>query len=236
MILKHLKKTTPVLLLMSSHLLIAANDTIVKANRFIPKNYKENYTADEYIYTIQEPGFLLALKIWFKELILSLLNNVGVGMNTDAFKYLKLVFYFLIFVAAVYIIVRMFFYKEGNWIFRKNKHQNNLTYENEVEIIETANFKTLIEKAIKKEDYRLAVKFNYLWILQKLAENKIIELSNLKTNADYQLETEETPYAKEFNSISYYYNYIWYGEFMIDKTAYEKIEATYNELLNNIKS
>ena len=130
----------------------------------------------------------------------------------------------------------MFFYKEGAWIFRKSKSQNNLTYQNEVEIIEMANFEELIKKATQLEDYRLAVKYGYFWVLQKFAEKEIIELSNLKTNADYQLETEDTPYQQPFKSISYYYNYIWYGEFIIDKTAYDKVEAIYKELLNNIKS
>ena len=233
MIAKNLKNIFAIAMLLLCNILLAANDTIQKAQRAIPENFKEAYTSKDYVYN-SDPTFIESFKLWLNQLIYSFFKNFGI--TNKGIYYTKLGFYFLIASAAIYIIARMFFYKEGAWIFRKSKSQNNLTYQNEVEIIEMANFEELIKKATQQEDYRLAVKYGYFWVLQKFAEKEIIELSNLKTNADYQLETEDTPYQQAFKSISYYYNYIWYGEFIIDKTAYDKVEAIYKELLNNIKS
>lgn len=212
----------------------ATNDTITKVNRSIPKNYKENYTGKEYNYTEQDPTFLEKFKLWLSEMLYNLLKDYKI--NNNSIYYLKMSFYFFVIIVAVYVIAKMFFYKEGNWFFRKKQENNNLTYQNEVEIIETANFELLIKKATQQEDYRLAVKYGYFWILQKLSEKEIIELSNLKTNADYQLEIHNTNYSQQFKIVSYYYNYIWYGKFAIDKIAYQKVENIYSELLNNLNT
>lgn len=229
--MRFINKPINLILLMFVSVVKATNDSIVKVSRKIPENYKEAYTSSDYNYQEQEPSFWLEFKLWLAQLIYNLYKKLGLG-GTSIY-YTKLVFYTLIIIGAIYIIARMIFYKEGTWLFRK-KQNNNLTYQNEVEEIESANFDILVKEALAQTNYRLAVKYYYLWVLQKLSEKEIIELSNLKTNADYQLETEDTSYNTHFKSVSYYYNYIWYGEFVIDQEAYQKIEISYQQLLKDL--
>ncbi|NIJ44200.1 flagellar biogenesis protein FliO [Wenyingzhuangia heitensis] len=230
--MKITQRITTLFLFVCVFVMKAANDTIVRVERKIPDNYKEAFTSKDYIYQDQEPPFFLKLKMWLAQFLYSIYNLLGI--NSKEFYYVKLVFYTLIIIAAIYIIARMIFYKEGNWIFKKSKN-NSLTYQTEIEEIELSDFNLLVKESVDNNNYRLAVKYYYLWVLQKLSEQEIIELSNLKTNSDYQLETENTPYFQNFKSVSYYYNYIWYGEFMIDKEAFEKIESSYQQLLNQLK-
>lgn len=207
-------------------------NAVKKGTRKIPENYKEEYTSSDYQYQEQEPSFLITFKEWLRELLHNLFKDIGVTKN--GVYYTKLIFYIIIAIAAIYIIARMFFYKEGNWLFKKTASKS-INYQTEVEEIELANFSKLIKKELDNTNYRLAVKYYYLWILQKFSEKEIIELSNLKTNADYQLEVDTSPYQHQFKDTSYYYNYIWYGEFFIDREAYQKIEPLFKKLLNDIK-
>lgn len=208
----------------------AYKNTEKKARQF-PENYKNNYQSKDYIYEKQEPSWLLEFKMWLAQKIQSFFSYIHYDKG---FYHLKLLFYVLIASLAIYIIARIVFYKEGNWIFKKGNSKETLTYQDDVETIEVSNFEAMIQKALKKENYRLAVKFFYLWTLQKLAKKEVIELSNLKTNIDYQQELEGNKLFNNFRKVSYYYTYVWYGEFAIDKAAFDKIANTYQQFLKEI--
>ncbi len=201
-------------------------------NRAFPLHYKEAYTSKKYVYEKQAPSVIDHLKEWLVNLIFKLFKNMGVP--SEKLKHLPIIFYTLIAAISVYIIVKIVLKNEGQWIFKKKKHNNTLVYDTEVETIENANFNTLVRTAITNENYRLAVKYYYLWILQKLSEQQLIELNNLKTTTDYQLELESTKYATDFKPLAYYYNHIWYGEFTINSKTFETVKTKYVNLLNTI--
>lgn len=201
--------------------------------KFLPKNYKDQYQTKAYIYTEQDPGFLEIITQKIGAWLLKLLMRLGA--NQHSIQNLKLVFYFVVGGIAIYIIAKIFLQKEGQWIFKKSTSSNTLVYDTEVDIIETTNFKNLTETAITKQKYRLATKYFYLWVLQKLAEKEQIELSNLKNNSDYQTELEGSSFFKPFKNISYYYNYVWYGKFEIDEDMFLKISPFFHELLKKIE-
>lgn len=214
--------------------MFGSNNTLAsveKVSRQIPENYKENYTDKEYIYEKNDPSWLVEFKIWLVQKLMSFFKYINYNQG---FHHLKILFYVLIATVAIYVIAKILFYKEGTWIFKKKHTDSSITYQDDVETIEISNFELMVEKALQKDDYRLAVKFFYLWSLQKLAKKEVIELSNLKTNIDYQLELEETSFYKQFQNISYYYTYVWYGEFDIDKDSFDKIAVKYEQFLKEI--
>lgn len=216
--------------------LFALNDSIPKMEkiaRVIPKNFKENYLGKEYVYQKQDPSWLLEFKMWLAQKLLSFFSYINYDKG---FYHLKILFYVLITLLAIYIIARMIFYKEGTWIFKQKRDNNTLVYKDDIETIEVSNFELLIEKALSENNYRLAVRFFYLWTLQKLAKKEVIELSNIKTNADYQLELEGTPLYDSFHQLSYYYTYVWYGEFTIDQLSFDTIANNYQQFLKEIAS
>ncbi|MGY5351814.1 hypothetical protein ACXGQW_04505 [Wenyingzhuangia sp. IMCC45533] len=202
------------------------------SERTFPERYKDNYTSKDYVYEVQEPSFMIQLKKWLLDALIRLLNNIGV--SSPNLKYFSTFFYIVIALIAIYIIVKMILKNESQWIFRKKRKDNSLIYETEIENIEKANFSELVRSSVTNKDFRLATKYYYLWVLQKLSERGLIELNNLKTNADYQLEIEDSQHITLFKSVSYYYNYVWYGEFAIDETSFDKIKETYAQLLKDL--
>ena len=222
-----------ILLLVCTKVLAAVKESFYQySDKMIPLDYKSYYDSKDYIYKKQDPSFIQNLKEWVLELLNRILRNVGVDSKNS--EYIALVFYVLIAAIAVYVIAKMFLQQDGQWVFKRKKDVQTLIYDTEVAAIETADFEELISQALLDNEYRLSVKYYYLWVLQKLSEQELIILNNLKTNADYQLEIKDTEYVEIFKRVSYYYNYVWYGEFNIDVVAFNSIQEIYTTFLKDL--
>lgn len=88
-----------------------------------------------------------------------------------------------------------------------------------------------IQKAVATGNYRLAVRYLYLQLLQRLSANGAIQLSADKTNSDYIREIAMQPYKEEVKTLTQYYEYVWYGQYAPGKAAYEKIEQRFKQVL-----
>jgi hypothetical protein len=125
---------------------------------------------------------------------------------------------------------------EGSWVFGKSSDKNIIPVTDIENNIHITNFKSLIEEAEKNNNYRLAIRYYYLWLLKSLTENEIIEYDVEKTNSDYKNEITSKNIKEEFSYTSYLYNYIWYGEFNVDETQFNKAKHAFINFLKAIKA
>jgi hypothetical protein len=95
------------------------------------------------------------------------------------------------------------------------------------------DFSKLISMALANKNYRLAIRYQYLQLLQKMSLKGIIEFTPDKTNHEYVTELAGKSYKKDFAAITLQYEYAWYGEFEIDEHTYEKVQQVFKKL-NNI--
>ena len=93
------------------------------------------------------------------------------------------------------------------------------------------DFYSSITKAKKENNWRLATRYYYLWLLKSFSDKDIIEWDIEKTNADYLNEISNLELKKEFQFLSYVYEYSWYGEFDLTKTDFERTETTFQKLI-----
>lgn len=203
----------------------------------IPEDFRENYTDEAYDYSTKEPGWWFYFKQRLLHWVISLLRAVNPAANVGTvWYYIKNGLLFLVILAAVYYICKFLFYKDGQWIFKRRLEQEeDINFEENIEEnLAKINFKNLIDKANDNEQYRLAVRYYYLWVLKKLDQLKVIEIDNQKTNIDYIYELEGKKLEQDFKQASYFYNYIWYGEFEIDKEKYEVVKSSFEQTLNKI--
>lgn len=201
--------------------------------RKLPNSFKEDYTAKAYDY-VETKSYAARFKGWLIDLLSSWfkVENKSAGNIFDVLYYL---FWGLVILLVIYLIIKVILNKEIRWIFKKNKEEaQNLNFDFEQNISEL-DFDSLISEAVANKDYRLAVRFYYLYLLKKLDQFNVIDYDVQKTTFDYQLETEGSKYASDFSKATYYYTYIWYGEFPIDEVDFKKTSLVYNELLNQFK-
>ena len=92
-----------------------------------------------------------------------------------------------------------------------------------------SDLEILIKQAIQNGNYRLAVRYQYLQTLYKLAAKKLVELAADKTNNQYVREIANKNYQNDFAALTLNYEYVWYGEFIIEENIYKKIAAGFSQ-------
>lgn len=130
---------------------------------------------------------------------------------------------------VLFIIYRLFL-AEG-FFLRKSKSMNNEGTEVEEELItHDSNFDVLIKQALQNNNYRQAVRYQYLRTLHTLAAKGFVEMAPDKTNFQYVSEIKNRDYQNDFASVTLNYEYVWYGEFAIEQDIYRKIETGFINL------
>jgi hypothetical protein len=102
--------------------------------------------------------------------------------------------------------------------------------------IKEVSFNDLIAKAAAAGNYRKAVRLLYLESLKALDQKGWIKWKLYKTNYEYQLELIGTHLQKDFDQLTYHFEYIWYGHFSIDETTYQQLEKRFREFQSGILS
>ena len=201
------------------------------------KNLKDKYSDGDFIYerNAEQSGWWTRFKKWLSDIFKDLFD-----LNTDAsasnFTEMALkIFYVVIFLLVVFFIVKAIINKEGNWVFGKSSDKSIIPITDVENNIHATDFNALIQEAEASGNFRLAIRFYYLWLLKTLSEAEVIAYDVEKTNSDYFNEMTSEVIKKEYLYTSYLYNYIWYGEFDIDENQFNKAKNAFNKFLNSIK-
>ncbi len=141
--------------------------------------------------------------------------------------------YIIVFGILVFI-VWLFFKLNPGAHFLKTKEIPTVFFSEEEEIIKRKNIRELIQKALANKDYRLAVRYYYLLILKNLSAAEIISYEFDKTNNDYIAEIKSENINSDFKKATVLYDYIWYGNFAVTETDYNKAQKTFFHLEQQI--
>jgi Domain of unknown function (DUF4129) len=146
------------------------------------------------------------------------------------------IFSFLIWLIVIggvlFLIYRLFLSEKG--LFAAPAHRKKLSSE-ETEMEDDDSFTKRIADAEKKGAYRLAVRYQYLHLLNTLAAKEWVQLSPDKTNYQYLRELSGKPVRNDFARITLHYDYAWYGNFEVDVNVYQTIKNEFQQLQRALK-
>jgi hypothetical protein len=207
-------------------------------NRRSFDNLKDVYSGEDFIYerSIESSGWWTRFKQWLKDWLKDLFNLKNQGQVSKATDIAIKIAGVIIFLLVIYFIFKAVMNDEGSWVFGKSSDKPIIPVTDIENNIHATDFEILIASAESESNYRLAVRFYYLWLLKTLTKAEIIEYDVEKTNSDYQNEISSTELKNKFNYTSYLYNYIWYGEFDVNKTQFDKAKYAFNNFLKDIKA
>ncbi|QYJ67476.1 DUF4129 domain-containing protein [Flavobacterium litorale] len=214
---------------------VAQDSTLVTTEYTFTEGFKNNYTDDAFQY---EPK-TKAKNDWdrFWESVAEFFDSLfKTGEKSESSGIGTFLTYFIagaIVLFAVYMIARAVLNEGGGWIFGKSA-KKIIVQDIDGEDIHEMDFPSLIETTIGNEDYRLAIRYYYLWLLKRLSEREIIEWHYDKTNSEYAYEIKNTDLREKFQYLSYVYDYSWYGEFPINENAFTKVRKVFRETLNTL--
>ncbi len=158
------------------------------------------------------------------------------NLPTGLFQILMYAVLGAIVLLVIYFIIKnaggFSFGKEGKKIRFETSDEKSLEDE---ENIENNDFPHLIQKAKSENDFRKAVRYYHLWVLQKLADNKLIVWNKDKTDFDYYKELGQHLIKEDFSNGMYVYDYTWYGNFQLSANEFSIAEHIFQRTLNKLR-
>lgn len=210
-------------------------DTVYTERKFA-EGFAEKYTGTEFVYEKKAAAKTQweRFKEWLGRTWEKIFGGGGDSSQSSvAVNWIIRIVAFLIVGFVIYLIVMALLNKESMWIFgksRKNISVSDITGED----IRQTDFRQLIADTKNSGNHRLAVRYYYLWLLKKLSQRETINWHADKTNSDYAYEIKDPLLRKDFQYLSYLYEYSWYGEFPIDEAAFGKAEKAFLKTLNTL--
>jgi len=156
-------------------------------------------------------------------------NSVQVGGNV-----LTWIFVIILIIAVIYVVYNVMDEGQGGF-FSRGKFRKINSQEINVNNIEETDLQALITSAEDQGDFRLAVRYQYLMVLKTLSVKNAIKYEDDKTDSDYLNEIGLKPYSSSFAKTAYLYNYVWYGEFLLNQQQYGKAKNSFETFLKSVR-
>lgn len=93
---------------------------------------------------------------------------------------------------------------------------------------------TLLKNAIEKKQFHDAVRYLYQKALQQLSQKDLIKWKADKTNHEYRYELGNHPTASSFDRLTYFYEYVDYGDFEIEEKGFETVQKVYAQFVSKL--
>lgn len=213
-------------------------NTIIHPQKFTPK-FKNHYKSDpdfNYEEASEESLGTLLKNLWNDLKRWLLKHLIPTSQDLDSFSFFIKIGFWLLIGFSLYLLLRLFINKDINWIFTKKKKTFATSYDILEKDITSIPFESLIAKAILNEEYRLTIRYYYLWLLQTLSKQEYIVWELEKTNADYLIEIKDSELKAQFRYLSYLYNNVWYGEFSLEKDTFDQARSSFEQTLNKLNT
>ena len=212
-------------------------DTDVQPPTFDQETIDDLKNDDEFDYTELEPSenWYTKFKRWLSRMWHRFWQWLIGDYEASPFwsVFIQILPYIIVAFIVGFIIWLFYKLNPGAKILR-SKESPEVFFTEEEEIIKTKDIKKLITKALEAKDYRLAVRYYYLFILKRLSSAEFIDYEFDKTNSDYSKELSRKEVASDFNKVTNLYDYIWYGNFDVTADDYKKAERTFRHLESQI--
>jgi hypothetical protein len=156
----------------------------------------------------------------------------GLGYRILSGPYLRWILLSGMTILILFGIFRLASENNFNWFSRKNTRYHTGLTEDPAEI--NTDYEALILRYQAEGDYRMAIRFMYLRLLQTAAAKSGIQIRDSFTNADIALAFGTHPLKSEFRMLSRAYEYIFYGGFIPGQELYDRLKNKFEEFQKTI--
>lgn len=220
--------------------LVVHYDTTKLEVKDITESDLETYKNDNdfnYVETVTEESFLSKVKRWLMNMITSFFEAIfGVGKASGILYFVFSILPYLLLALLIFLLIKFFLKVNSRNIISGKQKAASVIITDDENIIKNEDIQELISKAIEQKNYRLAIRYYYLFVLKELSENHLIIWEPQKTNEDYIKELSADGIKRDFKTITRIYDYIWYGEFDIDEMKFETLKPSFETVTKSINT
>ena len=195
----------------------------------ISENYRSKYKEKEFNYDEIKPQESLwtKLKRRFSKILESIFGSTNNTVN--GMQYILQILAVVVIAIALFFLIKFLLNKDGNFFWSRNNKKVNIASGVLHENIHEINFPTTIAELEQKKEFRSAIRYQFLFALKKLSDQKLIQWNPEKTNTDYIVEIKDDYQRASYQELSYIFENVWYGEQKIDAALYDKLKATFQK-------
>lgn len=184
---------------------------------------------DAYTYGVKAES----LSLWDR-FIMWLLDTISEKMSIKWVNYLVKAILIVLFLSIAYLLLSQIFKGNLGHIFKRKNNRTLLNLNYNTSSIHVEDFDALINEAINQKSFSLAVRYLYLKALKELDQKELIVVKEAKTNYDYLQELRGHPVEQTFDRLTYFHEYVDYGEFEIDEPRFHKIKEVFDTFLRRL--
>ena len=138
----------------------------------------------------------------------------------------------ILFAFLIGLIFYLFFNAPSN---EENKKVNQAFEEIAPSEIPKSELERRLEEALANNDYRLATRIYFIFIIKELSDKSLIHWEKEKTNYSYLLEMRNHQHYNAFSEAIMLYELIWYGKRKVSVDDYKSIEPVFKTFLTKIE-
>jgi hypothetical protein len=192
--------------------------------REVPRNQLNKYLKDaDYAYA-NDPEY------WKKQKIPAPSSGSGI-LDNPVFRWIIFLGIIGIVLFGVYQLARE---NSFTWFSRKGKSEKPLSPAMTPE--EETDFEAAVRKFQAEGNYRMAVRYLYLRLIHTLKGKEGILFDKSTTNAEIVRILGNHPRAGEFRYLASVYEYIYYGDLVLQADLFEMLRNKFEVLQNKITS
>ncbi len=222
----------------SDEKLVQYDDSFIEQKKFDVKKIEAYKQQEDFIYVVEkrEPTFIEKAWNWFKRTIKRVLSFFfdDITPAVGFLAWLLRVLPYIIAGLVLFFLIKFFLKVNTRNVLEGKTNKSIVNLSDEEELIRDKDLPSLIQKAITDKNYQLAVRYYYLLLLKNLSEKELISWQQEKTNEDYIKELSSTKLNNDFEQLTYLYDYVWYGEFLIDEVAFVQAETNFKRVIAKI--
>lgn len=161
------------------------------------------------------------------------------NLGQDAPVLWRMMIYIIAFGVLIFLVYYFSEVKTGA-VFSKADRTMPISKNIFDEKVNVEDLKDLYTKAEENEQFRLAVRFRYLELLNQLDQLNLITLKKSKSNAQYRSEViksvghSNNEAINSFDDIADIFEYAWYGDHPLEIDTYDRYKQTTQSLLHMI--
>ncbi len=134
-------------------------------------------------------------------------------------------------IVVLVILIRIYIRSKNRSLFGKKNDKLTININDSEQLIQLADFSTLIAEYEKNQAYRTCVRLYFLWVLKSLKDKNAIQWLPDKTNSAYANGLQSSNLKQSFEYLAYIYEYVWYGEFELAQVDYSKAKEAFEHFI-----
>ncbi len=140
----------------------------------------------------------------------------------------------LLVVALISLVVFVLygFLKDVKWSSRKVDNNVIDIPDLDEELPEISALRKLLQQALANGDYKLAIRYYYIWMITQFNEEGFIVWKKDKTNRQYLYEMREHNRIADIRMATRIFEAYWYGDLQPDMNRFNEAEFLFKSLLN----